>query len=259
MEWYGEKMLPRGLPELVYQVTPYKILANLKLIVHNRQITPYISGSANPKTKVIRLYPTVMFDTLNILINWDGVSVLSFRCWLLCLETVLHEIGHIVMHPKYEHITEYTYSNMPRQRKYVERLANEWRDDMIYKIKRRHVRVGQPEGLIGGLAEKFILPLGGRMQMRAYQCGGQLIMKDVAKMVNSDKHGEISRMMRLVKRKALNLRHKRHYIDAAGRKHLVFNYGEAVEVAKRVLEVIRKKSGGSASKGGKETRPPKCS
>lgn len=37
MECYGEKMLPNGLPELIYQVTPEKIREQLKVIVYPKK------------------------------------------------------------------------------------------------------------------------------------------------------------------------------------------------------------------------------
>ena len=94
MEWYGEKMLPRGLPELVYQVAPPEIVEDLKVISFNKREKKGVMGRVRYDDNYyrIQLYPTVIIS------NGDNAysGTQSFCYWLGFLRTMLHEIGHIV-------------------------------------------------------------------------------------------------------------------------------------------------------------------
>ena len=100
MEWYGEQMLPRGLPELVYQLTPAWILRNLKVIALYRKDSDEVRASVGRCDKCwrIKIYP-------QMLLTWPpsvdirgrrSPGVMSFVYWKNCLMLILHELGHII-------------------------------------------------------------------------------------------------------------------------------------------------------------------
>jgi hypothetical protein len=260
MEWHGEKMLPRGLPELVYQITPHWVLRDLKVIVFPNK-GPLKRGiwgrcrEANGR-RVINLYPTVI---LTHTYNKDNIGVLSFRFWLGILEVMLHEIGHLVTNQNLVGYSMERYQKEIGYYSYVETSADIWKDQMLQRIADRHPRMGQPEGWIGGLPGIYISRYSKYTMkyqddnistenqrhiedIRAYRCGGQLALTHVTTkflhlfdtnafaMRNIEK-----RLRRIVKSIAPGLGIHRHYIDRAGRKHLFFNVGEVNRVIEELL------------------------
>ena len=179
IEWYNEKLLPRGLPELIYQICPRRV-SPLKIIVNRRKSEESICGSVKKATKPhfhIELYPTVIFQdnqTYGQTVKW---GVRSFRYWVIPLEVTLHEIGHCL------HIVGLL--KIPSRDE--EEMANLWAFQKMEVIGRRNPRLGQPDGFIGGLpgayiirkrAQKLDFSQGPRATFnfddyRAYKCGGQ--------------------------------------------------------------------------------------
>jgi len=244
MEWYGEKMLPRGLPELVYQITPPEILKDLKVISLNRRRKKGGMGRVGREGNywIIQLYPTV------ILKNCGGLGTQSFCYWLRFLKTMLHEIGHIITGEMVSEECKQRYEHDSENHHYIESLADRWRDQAIEKIANIDPRLGQPIGWIGGLPGVYLLkgirisrrdgPFGTFKNkliknFRAKKCGGQYGIDDVAKMV-----WEYSpyrrRIYRIIKQVAFNMNITRAYFDSAGRKHLFFNNGEAIALSAEV-------------------------
>jgi hypothetical protein len=242
MECYGEKMLPNKLPNLIYQVTPPQIIKNLKLIVHSKGQRWRIGGCIDGEKGQykIHLFPTVIMK------HSLKCGVISFAYWLQFLKTTLHEIGHAVTDNNF---SQELYDNNLQYQNYVESLANNWRDEMLKKIASRSPRLGQPEGWIGGLPGIYILrhckhenniyynePLN---NYRAYMCGGQYSLSDLVSEICSfyRVYGEHNKrkIMRMIKKESLHMGITRHYIDKANRKHLFFNYGEAMVIKKNVI------------------------
>lgn len=249
MEWYGEKMLPRGLPELVYQITPPEILKDLKVISFNRKKKK--KGCRNCRGCVewindhwrIELYPTVLLAS-----GGESYGTQSFRYWCVFLKTILHEIGHIITGEMVSEECKQRYEHDSESHHYIEDLADRWRDYAIEKIANIDPRLGQPIGWIGGLPGVYLLkgirisrrddPFGTFKNkliknFRAKKCGGQYGIDDVAKMV-----WEYSpyrrRIYRIIKQVAFNMNITRAYFDSAGRKHLFFNNGEAIALSAEV-------------------------
>lgn len=244
MEWYGEKMLPRGLPELVYQITPPEILKGLKVISLNKRRKKGLAGQVGNDDNywIIQLYPTIILKR-----GFGGrVGTQSFRYWFEFLGTTLHEIGHIMTKELVPKVCQQRYEHDSKSHDYIEKLADDWRDQAIERIGSRDPRLGQPLGWIGGLPGIYILRKSkirdntyGRFEsirmkdIRAQKCGGQHGIDDIAQMV-----WEYSpykwRIFRIIKEVASNLGITRAYSDSAGRKHLFFNHGEAIAVSTEV-------------------------
>src|SRR5262245_54882171 len=62
MEWHGDKLLPYGLPNLIYQVTPPRIASHCKFIAHPRLDVPGCEGRAGHVSgrPIVHIYPTVI-------------------------------------------------------------------------------------------------------------------------------------------------------------------------------------------------------
>ena len=265
MEWHGEKMLPRGLPELVYEVTPNWILPNLKVISHPKKAE---RGSANgcvgwqDNWWRIALYPTGILHSAQM--SGPKLGVISFWFWQEFLRIMLHEIGHIVTYPKSLKRYDRRYWQDWNYREHVEWMADVWCEATNDKIATRDPRLGQPEGWIGGLAGIYLrrhidfgkansnsscyFSLSRITNYRGYRCGGQQTLTHVMSSFVRDylgldlygipRHARILR--RHVKRILPKLGITRHYRDSCGRKHLFFNVGESIaainELRRYVLE-----------------------
>jgi hypothetical protein len=247
-------MLPRGLPELIYEVTPDWILPNLKVIAHPRKPE---RGSENGNVGWhdnwwrINLYPTGILHSAKM--NGPKFAVISFWYWQEFLRIMLHEIGHIVTYPKSLKTYDRRYWQDWSYREHVEWMADGWCEATKDKIATRDPRLGQPEGWIGGLAGIYLGRLLGLGKAdrgtsdsvnltrinnyRGYRCGGQQTLTHVSSFVHDYLHlnfYDIPRCARIlrryVKRILPELGITRHYIDSNNRKHLFFNYGESIAV-----------------------------
>jgi len=248
MEWYGEKMLPRGLPELIYQIVPQEIVENLKVISLNKKREKGLAGRVGDDGNywVIQLYPTI------ILKGGSGgrLGTQSFCYWSKFLGTILHEIGHITTKELVPRMSHQRYVHDLKIHNYIERLADDWRDQTIEKIGSRDPRLGQPLGWIGGLPGIYLLrgvrtgmkdKLFGKFKneqiknVRAKKCDGQHGIDDIVRMVwNYSTHRYRRRILRIIKKVAPSMGITRAYIDRAGRKHLFFNHGEAMAISAEV-------------------------
>jgi len=273
MEWFREKMLPRGLTELAYEIVPGWISPRLKIITLPKQRLPkqkylYIAGEMIYKNGnyIIKLYPTVILVKV---LNGEGVR--SFRSWVSFLKIFLHELGHVMTHYKWKHISLEEYHGNENSWNYVESLANQWRDITLNKIASRDSRLGQPIGWIGGLpgiymnrsndiAKKYLnnssfttFDMGRINNYRAYRCDGQIKLSEVAtklweeynKILDNFGYDEVikkNKINRIVKKISSDLAIQRVYIDKASRKHIFFNHGEADTVLNQTrnwLEIER--------------------
>jgi len=253
MEWYGEKMLPRGLPGLVYQITPSEILNDLKVISLNKRRKKGLAGQVGYHDNywIIQLYPTIILRR-----GFGGrLGTQSFCYWLEFLKTLLHEIGHIMTNEMVSEACKQRYECDSESHNYIENLADSWRDQAIEKIASRDPRLGQPSGWIGGLPGIYILRRGrirdnnyGKFEsirmkdIRAQRCGGQHGIDDIAQMVwRSPSPITKQRIYRTIKQVAFNMNITRAYFDSADRKHLFFNNGEAIAVSAEVRKAVSPK------------------
>jgi hypothetical protein len=267
MEWHGEKMLPRGLPELVYEVAPNWILPNLKVIVHPKKAkrgSEYGCVGWHDNWWRIDLYPTVILHGAKI--NGPKFAVISFWYWQEFLRIMLHEIGHIVTYPKSLKPYDRRYRQDWNYYEHVEWMADVWCEATKDKIATRDPRLGQPEGWIGGLAGIYLrrhidlgkansnsscyFSLSRIINYRGYRCGGQQTLTHVVSSFVRDylhlNFYDIPRCARIlrrhVKRILPELGITRYYIDSNNRKHLFFSYGESMVVINELRRYVLEKN-----------------
>jgi len=256
MEWYGERMLPKGLPRLVHEIADPEILKNLKVICLNKKEKKGVLGHVEWHDGYgrIKLYPTVILAG-----GRSGFhGTLSFGYWRKFLRVMLHEIGHIMTNGMVSEMYYRKYDEDLECKRVVEHLADSWMDRAIEKIASRDPRLGQPLGWIGGLPGLYLIRWakfcradgdvynGGTYNrlkdVRAYRCCGQYNIGDVMRMGWTGRGYPPSvirqRIRRMIKRLAPSMGITRFYVDGAGRKHLFFNHGEAVAVSTEVKKAI---------------------
>jgi len=251
MEFYGDRLLPRGLANLMYEVTPPSVRARMKVIALPKRDRAGILASTSGRRSgyTIRFYPTV------ILQHPHHGDVQQFNMWRDFLHTALHELGHIETRQRYVFYHERQETDLYFHR-YIESLADGWATEMTAMIVSRNPRLGQPCGWIGGLAGRYILrhakwakkteqmpnaDLSQRIiSIRAHRCGGQLTLSDIFSEIPKPSYyfrlekKFRTRLRRLAKRETARLGIIRTFTDSAGREHLFFNYGEAKIVATAV-------------------------
>jgi len=255
MEWFGEKMLPRGLTELAYEIVPGWISPRLTIVTLPKKEYKYLRGemSYHNGNYIIKIYPTVILADFI-----SGIGVTSFQNWVSFLKMFLHELGHVMTYDKYKHISIKEYKENINCYEYIENLANQWCDITLSKIASRDSRLGQPIGWIGGLPGIYLKRSNDLAKKnlynssfspfemnridgyRAYRCDGQIKLLDVVKKLCTeyeipwDYHGNgltrKNRITRIIKKINSDLGIQRFYTDKAGRKHIFFNHGEADSV-----------------------------
>jgi hypothetical protein len=153
MEFQNGGLLPKGLPELIAQFTPYEHYDRLKVIVHHKRERSGVSGCFESDDGYsIHLWPTVI--SFNILGRSFGT--ISFRQWYRYLRVSMHELGHLASMPlcsSHSHIysTGFTHDeHLLASTNRIEKLANDWADLAISKILSSDPRMGQPPGFITG-------------------------------------------------------------------------------------------------------------
>jgi len=244
-------MLPNGLPELIYKVTPDYLREHLKVIVFSRKSDTY-SGAlgiccSDGNNQVIQLYPTQILHFI------EKSGVLSFNYWYKFLEVTLHEIGHAVDHTRYadrtfkaQQITRRFYEESHDCHAFVEKAADDWCNMMMNIIASRDPRLGQPHGWIGGLPGIYLMRIMNRQgeyqsriqNCRAYKSGGQYSLSHVVRKVCRCMRLHDEKTHALVRREILNeasrIGFSRIYTDKAGREHLFFNHGEMMQIVGEV-------------------------
>jgi hypothetical protein len=106
MEFHNEKLLPRGLPEIIAQFIPSDIYAFTKVITYPRKASPFWYGEAGwegmTQSYNIRLYPTTICYNPHAYYISPGTGTYSFRLWYALLHVALHEVGHLVTRELYQ-------------------------------------------------------------------------------------------------------------------------------------------------------------
>lgn len=250
MEWHNEKLLPSGLPELAYQVTPAEIADRLRVVALARR--PAREGGAlarvwseDPRRGevIIEMYPHPIIAE-----GVRNLDVAATAVWLHFLSTYLHEVGHVVAwldgrdpgdDARYRSDLVYCW--------WIEELADAWAGEVLARIAARDPYLGQPApGRLGGYPGRLLFRQGatalreGRTRghtsgwayntalasAHAAQVGGQFTVSDVAEGLKTHRSA--------VLRGARRLGVGKTYVDMAGRRHLFFAWHE-VQALKEVL------------------------
>lgn len=245
MEWHNEKLLPVGLPELAYQVTPREIADRLQVVAVSRWKGGGKRGWKGCVTEVHRTYIVLInANTVYVCAPRHAYGVPATAVWMEFLRTYLHEIGHIVAwltgrdpcdRVRYEHDTHYQM--------WVEDLADAWAEEVIARIAARHPYLGQPQpGVLGNypgmrLVEEVRKTFGWRdkgyavsgrgyvdalVTARAAKVEGQLTTKAVARATGVSP----ARVRRLARQFGVG----RVYTDRAGRQHVYYAWWEVRQI-----------------------------
>jgi len=248
MEFYNERLLPNGLPEIICAFMPYEKYPGAKVICHSRSEGRSWLGTVNDGTAKIQLVPT------KIAFHLRGRGTYSFRLWQTFLQVALHEIGHIYTNGQRQAISEAEYDTYGAAWAYVERLADDWAGRAMARILEVDPRMGQPPGALKGYpgilayhrrAGQFAgaVDPGRIAEWRALKCDAQVTIGDVvsaieirvinARMTRSFmSHPDRSWIKGLVHKVADSFGIHRYFISSTnGRHHLMFNAGEACAVA----------------------------
>ncbi|MCL6448219.1 MAG: hypothetical protein K6U04_08720 [Armatimonadetes bacterium] len=100
MEWHNERLLPVGLPELAYQVTPPEVADYLRVIAmpkRKKRCLASVRCHICDSNKLVE--PAIMIINVNAVINdviGSRSDVVTTAIWLRFLRTFLHEVGHVV-------------------------------------------------------------------------------------------------------------------------------------------------------------------
>lgn len=252
MEWYNAKLLPSGLPELAYQVTPVEIADRLRVVAlarrpaYTRGALARVMGDDPRKGEIVmEMYSHAIFaDTA---MRWS-LDVAATAVWLHFLTTYLHELGHVVaLLDGRDPADAARYRSECGYRWWVEELADAWADEMLARIAARDPYLGQPvpgrlEGYPGRLlfVHSSMALREGRMRgwtrgsayntalasARAALVGGQFTVSDVARKLRVHRYT----VLRWARRLGLG----KTYVDGAGRRHLFFAWHEVLTL-KEVL------------------------
>ncbi len=192
MEFHNVKLLPKGLPEIMAQFTPYDIYDKAKFIVFPRKGERGIHGQAHSndfyREYIVSLWPTV------ILFNPGGIGTFSFQLWQELLRVAMHEIGHWATRRLYGDISDEQYKNDSETHSFIEKLANDWQDNAFDMIKQRDTRLGQPTGRLTGYPGVLAyrrrsgnfkdFDRGRVEEWRALQCDAQVRISDITHRVH---------------------------------------------------------------------------
>ena len=162
MEFYNERLLPKGLPEIIAQMVPHDIYPTTKVIAYHRKCRePWQRGFGvagqtyyDNLTDSFRidLYPTVcchygLTSRYSCFSTYPGTT--SFRLWAAMLGVALHEIGHLAMgHLSKDDLN--CYQDAYHMYFIDEPQANRWKDYALAKILTVSPRLGQPSGHLTG-------------------------------------------------------------------------------------------------------------
>lgn len=244
MEWHNEKLLPVGLPELAYQVTPAEIADRLRVVALPKRENnkgSIASIEHGQETFTMRIYPYAVMNNARRYLY--GVS--STAAWVEFLFTYLHEVGHVVARldgrrdpgdaARYRRDLEYRF--------WVERAADAWAEEALAKIAARHPYLGQPQpGRLGNYPGKTLLKAARNAfqlrsagakpgedmsgvaysetlaSVRAAKVGGQITLAAAAR--------ALGKKPEAVRKACRRLGIGRDYVDGAGRRHTFLAWWE---------------------------------
>lgn len=264
MEFHNAKLLPKGLHEIIANLVPYDIYPNTKVIVYRRKWIRGVAGIAGydgmTQSYYIGLYPTV----LSFYVGNGGIGTYSFNLWFSYLKTALHEIGHLATYALIQNIPCRIGSfgksvRSMRDYIYVEKLADNWRDQALVRILQVSPRLGQLLGALTGYPgiNAYRLRNWGKpfnngkhnyyrqAEWRGLGCGGQITIGDIIHEFyykwwgyNLDKNDRVkieAQLRREIHRVAKIIGIDRFFINKNGRRYLMFNVREAEAIYQQLL------------------------
>lgn len=272
MEFYNEKLLTKGLPEIVAEFTPPDIYADLKVIVFPRKERKGLKGMAHDNDFYhehnIKLWPSTICATPSQekyrMPTSEFNGTYSFQLWRAQLFVALHEIGHLVTREEASWLSEEEYELRGPAYIYVERLADEFAFKSMLRIIEVDPRMGAPTGALTGYSG--VLAYKARSgnfstidkdrisEWRALKCDAQIPLLEVVTQLWNDFYAyhedyeypvAYPIISRIVHTQAGRWNIGRYFTNRNGKKFLMFNIGEAqqiIETCKPICQGIKPKA-----------------
>ena len=247
-----DTLVPPELCELLYQTVPTEY--HVPVFFNNHRTHPGHSRSmggyhkGDPRAITINLNP-LFCGTL----NWgtQRAGSLASKLWRGLVEVCYHEFGHAVNEEQCQHVSMAEYNAEGRGYKWVEKLADGWRDERIQVLLDHDTRLAQPARL-GGYYGAI---LSGRYNhlkatqnehgcnkahfvamCRCMKTGGQYTAGDMLTVLGEPKlkHRKRYALLRRIS-DGIGI----DYVDAAGRKHKLYTHGDVPVLRSRLCAYTR--------------------
>lgn len=225
INFWNDHLVAPELCEIIYQLVPIEYH---QPVVFNAKVQDWRNrGTWNPQ--LIRINLQTIFYS----------NITAFDYWKQLLLTAFHEFGHAATSmyniEQYNNSWDYKWQE--------ERRADSWADRRMVELLRYDKRLAQPErlgayfnGRIVQIKNRRTEPDGINMwsirEWRKYKSGGQFTTNEVAwyQGIYAARNGVPATW--LIRKLAEDLAYI--YFDKAGRKHMLFAYGDLEEIARRV-------------------------
>jgi hypothetical protein len=265
MEFYNERLLTKGLPEIIAAFTPTDIYDDTKVITYSHKKRRGLKGEStdNDSTRnyKVELWPSTICATpgqcnYRMPVGFEGTY--SFQLWRDQLFVALHEIGHLVTREQANKTTREEYDLRGDSYYYIEHLADEFAFRSMVRILEVDSRMGQPLGALTGYSgiKAYERRSGsfneidkGRIaEWRALKCGAQITLSDVVKQLWNEflkYHKDFEYLAayplisRIIHSQAKHWNIGRYFTNRNAKKFLMFNIGEAQQITDICVPICR--------------------
>ena len=256
ISFHGDRLVGEELCRLLYQVVPRE--HHVPIIFHNNASSTGVPRHLRTRrSKPLGTYmqrpngsAKIGID-LNVIIFAGEVGHAAHMAratslWKTLLGTCLHEFGHRATSRAAEKLNQHEYGaarSSGRVYRLTEELANTWRDERFERILREDTRLGQPHALRGYLGyrlarereylRRWIDERGSRGSLRARDVKEGRIFLTGAQLAAGDMLAELgiapylyTNAYRVLRRASLEAGVGIRHVDAAGRVHLLYQWGD---------------------------------
>jgi len=248
ISFHGDRAVPPELCRLLYQTIPEDLHVSVvfnngrqhwrglrgRCCNMNRRDMSWIEICLNP------IYTGLGWST-HMGANWsERLGSSTARHWYDLLVVCYHEFGHLATYGLVEPGIAAGYNIDPEVHELLERLAENWKDQMINKLLDHDPRLAQPRllaGYFGARRARLMRPFwdfanrstGGSWiawlvkESRCYNTGGQLSAGDILSGLRLPRTDRAYRWLRNLSAEAgLGI----PFVDHADRHHLLYTWGD---------------------------------
>lgn len=248
--FYRDNLAPEGLCELLYQTVPEQYHVPV-VFTNHRNHTDDLWSEWEQFDRGWRL-PLGSCRDMGIIINlnqlwgsvaWHPTRAISTDVWYGLLRLCYHEFGHVATRRASKDVTGKQYEARGREYDWTEHVADLWATERLIHLAQHDGRLAQPTSLTGYLGARLAIrqktvassdgwgtkKANAIKDWRCYKCGGQLSLTDV---LHLGGYWGANRQTRNQVKKLLADR-VTEYIDAAGRHHSFYTWGDALALGER--------------------------
>lgn len=253
MEFYNDKLLPKGLHQIIAAFTPEDIYDNFKVITLPRKERPHLQGQSHDndyrREYHIKLWPTTISEAGLEPSLFYLSGTYSFSLWQKHLFVALHELGHLHTREVVNQTTEEEYNERGDAYQHIEKLADDFAYRAMVRILEVNPRLGMPTGALTGYPGiKAYERRSGSfdkidknriVEWRAIKCDAQITLKEVVRPLwnefykfNQCLEYDIAypTLSRLVHNQATIQNIGRYFVNRSGKRFLMFNISEAIRI-----------------------------